>query len=279
MGSLVLHRTPTCHDAWVPRVSGVGSLLLAVVMGGTVLGAIVLPALADADPPPRCSLTGGIGGPNPAHVGDTISVTASVGVRRGSCDATSVSITGGRRVLCARTLPSGTGTCSASFAAFRGLGTVRAFISTGRSATLGTFVVIDPTPKRTPTPTRSTRPPTPTPSSSVSARSASTSARASKSSASRAARSSTSASRASAPTSADFSTDVTDSAAPETAAAVTKSGGSGNGSPFPPVLLLVSLLVLAGLVGAAGWLIYAHNRADADDPDGGRAPGPRHLRT
>jgi hypothetical protein len=263
------------------------SSVLAAVLIGAWLSAAALDPPAAGAPRTRCTMAGSIGGPNPAHVGDTVSAAVSVSSGRGSCNATSVSITGGGRVLGSNALPGGTGSCSVSFAAFRGLATVTASLSTGQRLTLGTFTVLDPTPTST-KPPPPTRPPTPTPTrrttsaapsvtpsaSATSAGVSSSSARPSapRSSTSRPTRPSTTGRTSARRTvypweTADPSTDPAAERIDPTATNAAAVGGStgGGGDPFiPSGLLIGTLVVLAGLVGVAGRLIYLHSRAEVD---------------
>jgi hypothetical protein len=225
---------------------------------------------ADAAPPSRCVMIGSIGGPNPAYEGDNVSATVSVGASRGICDANSVRLTTGSWTLCSETLNFGSGRCSVTFPAFRGLSTVTATLSTGQSLRLGTFTVLPRTPTSPAGSPRPTRTITVVPAAS---RAASSVAAASRSAAAAsAARAAATHTRTSTVTSTAFPSDSqtpsTEAAAPtDTPASDTASAGGfsvnvrtdprgGASIPFGPLLL--ALLVLAGFVAAAGRLIYTH---------------------
>ena len=120
---------------------GLRAALLAVVLVGTTAGLTALSPAAGAQPQ-QCSMSGGIGGPNPAHVGDLVSVSVSVEGKR-FCNGTTVTIYGGGRALCNGGFIFGRASCSITFRAFMGLGTVTASINTGQSIVLGAFTVLD----------------------------------------------------------------------------------------------------------------------------------------
>jgi hypothetical protein len=231
---------------------------------------------ADAAPASRCVMTGSIGGPNPAYEGDNVSAAVSVSSSHGFCDAGSVQITGGSWTLCSENLHFGSGGCSITFQAFRGLSAVTATLSTGQSLRLGTFTVLSRTPTTHASSPRPTRTVTVVPPAS---RSAAASSSAAVASASRASVAAASASRAAARhtrtstvTSTAFPSDTaapsSEAAAPsdtppsDTASAsgfavnVRTNPSGGSSIPFGPLLL--ALLVLAGVVVAAARLVYTH---------------------
>jgi hypothetical protein len=244
------------------RSSVLGAVLVAVGLSSLAAG-----TAAGATPPSRCALTGGIGGPNPAHVGDDVSATVSVLSSHGTCDAT-VTVIGGGWPLCTDDV-FGSGGCSVTFGAFPGLSTVTAKLTTGQSLVLGTFTVLSSTP-------------VPHASSTVTRRTVTTSASASRAAASSAAAASRGAASASASRSASrshASKVVTNTAFPSdtetpTTAPVTEASPSdtasasgfavnvrtnpSGGSSIPAGPLLLALVILAGFVAAAGRLIYTH---------------------
>jgi hypothetical protein len=233
-------------------------LAVAVLAVATPL---VTAAPAVAASRPVCLLSGSIGGPNPAHEGDLVSVRASVSTTSSHrCDATSVRVRSSNWLLCSGSVFANGGGCAVSFAAFSGLSTVTATIYSGgtplQSRTLGTFTVLPRRPVTSVVVTRTVpRPATSAAHAAVTRTAARTV--------------SASPSKAVANTSFAADTDTPSSGAPSSAAGASatpsasafavnvRTDPTGGASP-PTAPLLLALVVLAGFVAAAVRFVYAH---------------------
>jgi hypothetical protein len=249
----------------VPRRLALVFALLCALSGAAVLAGA---ATAASAPPHSCLVTGGIRGPNPAQVGDTVGAYVNVFNTRGGCNASWVEISANDRVYCSATLTSGQGGCEASFRAYDGLSTVSALLDvTSYDRTLGTFTVVGSTPPPTSITTVHVTVPPPTTVRVTVARSAASSAATSTTALARPA----GAFPTAPPGAFDDADTASNSASPTASASPTNEldapavpvaviHGSGSVSVIPVSLLAVALIVLAGVFGAAARYVYQHNR-------------------
>jgi hypothetical protein len=209
-------------------------------------------------------------GNNPAHPGDPIYAVADVTGRR--CNAVSIEFRGGGRVLDDQFIVPGQTSYSTIFNAFTGLSTVTAVLSSGQTAILGAVNVVGsgPTPPPPPKTTVTVVPPPPTTTKSASA----------------AATGSRSASATKSPTRTptravpqiripDYGgvDETTDSETPtptapspsssdsEVAFPVDVIHGSGSVNAIPSTLLIATIVVLGGILGAAVRFVYVYTRS------------------
>ncbi len=243
-------------------------LVMACAGAGVLAWAAAQPAVAAA---PACSISGHIEGNNPAHVGDPIYAVADVTGRH--CSAVSIEFRGGGRVLDDQFVVPGQTSYSTIFNAFSGLSTVTAVLNTGQTAILGAVNVTGAS--SVPPPPRTT---TVVPAPRTTTRTAAPSAGASGTRTTRATKSPTkSPTRAipqiRIPDYGGADDEETDSETPTPSAPSASSSdsavafpvdvikGSGSVNPIPSGLLVATIVILGGVLGAAIRFVYVYTRS------------------